>query len=166
MTDTELMTSVDPKWVEQLKHGTDIDAEFIDQMEKVVRTTAEMICAEQPDVPKPDSLYDLDSFSMVQILLELENTLQMKLLERLDGFEGTTFRDVGEFIIRMAQEDDALARGVTLPPVARTGEPTFPEAAQASDEIVIEEDDDLPATPAAAPAAAETDAEAAGGTRD
>ncbi len=127
-----MMTSVDPKLVAHLKQGTEVDDAFVDEMETVVRTTAEMICAEQPDVPKPESLYDLDSFSMVQILLELENTLQMKLLERLEGFEGTTFRDVGLFIIRMAQEDDALARGVTPPPAAAgTGEPTSPEAASA-----------------------------------
>ena len=89
---------------------TVIDEKLVDELEKVVRSTAEMICAEQPDVPKPESLTDLDSFSVVQILLELENTLKTKLLERLEGFEGETFRDLAEFIVRLIQQDEEAAR--------------------------------------------------------
>ncbi|MEV4752945.1 hypothetical protein AB0K21_41930 [Streptosporangium sp. NPDC049248] len=83
-----------------------VDLTLIDDVERMVRGTAEMICAEQPDVPQPESLHDLDSFSMVQVLLELENTTQLKLLERFEGFEGETFRDLAEFIVRFTAKDD------------------------------------------------------------
>ncbi|WP_326645863.1 hypothetical protein OG884_14470 [Streptosporangium sp. NBC_01755] len=86
--------------------ATDVDLTLVDDVERMVRGTAEMICAEQPDVPQPESLHDLDSFSMVQILLELENTTQLKLLERFEGFQGETFRDLAEFIVKLTVEDD------------------------------------------------------------
>ncbi|GAA0821063.1 hypothetical protein ACFQVD_33845 [Streptosporangium amethystogenes subsp. fukuiense] len=86
--------------------ATDVDLTLVDDVERMVRGTAEMICAEQPDVPQPESLHDLDSFSMVQILLELENTTQLKLLERFEGFQGETFRDLAEFIVKFTTEDD------------------------------------------------------------
>lgn len=88
-------------------HVTAVDLTLVDEVERLVRGTAEMICAEQPDVPQPESLRDLDSFSMVQVLLELENTTQLKLLERLEGFQGETFRDLAEFIVRFTAEEDA-----------------------------------------------------------
>jgi acyl carrier protein len=86
--------------------GFDVDPALVDEVEIVVRNTAEMICAEQPDVPRPEALTDLDSFSLVQILLELENQLKMKLLERVDAFEGATFRDLADFIVRLAYLDE------------------------------------------------------------
>ncbi|MER6175764.1 hypothetical protein [Streptosporangium sp. NPDC001681] len=86
--------------------ATDVDLTLVDDVERMVRGTAEMICAEQPDVPQPESLHDLDSFSMVQILLELENTTQLKLLERFEGFQGETFRDLAEFIVKFTTEDE------------------------------------------------------------
>jgi acyl carrier protein len=86
--------------------GFDVDPALVDEVEVVVRNTAEMICAEQPDVPRPEALTDLDSFSLVQILLELENQLKMKLLERVDAFEGATFRDLADFIVRLAYLDE------------------------------------------------------------
>ncbi|MET8049798.1 MULTISPECIES: hypothetical protein [unclassified Streptosporangium] len=86
--------------------ATDVDLTLVDDVERMVRGIAEMICAEQPDVPQPESLHDLDSFSMVQILLELENTTQLKLLERFEGFQGETFRDLAEFIVKFTVEDD------------------------------------------------------------
>lgn len=84
----------------------EIDPKMVDDIEVVVRDTAKMICAEQPDVPEPQALHDLDSFSLVQILLELENLLKMKLLERVDAFEGDTFRDLADFIVRLAHMDE------------------------------------------------------------
>jgi hypothetical protein len=104
-----------PEEVEELKNvnlndidlsGFDVDPALVDEIEIVVRNTAEMICAEQPDVPQPEALRDLDSFSLVQILLELENQLKMKLLERVDAFEGATFRDLADFIVRLAYLDE------------------------------------------------------------
>jgi acyl carrier protein len=83
---------------------------LVDEVEEIVRHTAKMICAEQPDVPEPDSLRDLDSFSLVQVLLELENQLKMKLLERMENFEGETFRDLAELIVRLAYQDEEEQR--------------------------------------------------------
>ncbi|MGW0809536.1 hypothetical protein [Nonomuraea sp. NPDC002799] len=90
-----------------------VDLTLVDDVERMVRGTAEMICAEQPDVPQPESLHDLDSFSMVQVLLELENVTHLKLLERFEGFEGETFRDLAEFIVRFTTADDAAAQEKT-----------------------------------------------------
>lgn len=83
-----------------------VDLTLVDDVEQTVRKTAFMICDEQPDVPRPETLRDLDSFSMVQVLLELENITSMKLLERFEEFSGETFRDLAEYIVRLAQRDD------------------------------------------------------------
>lgn len=87
----------------------EIDPRRVDELEQKVRETAQMICAEQPDVPEPESLLDLDSFSVVQVLLELENSLDLKLLERMEDFQGETFRDLAEFILRPPGQDDEAA---------------------------------------------------------
>ncbi|MBB6421370.1 hypothetical protein [Streptomyces sp. AK010] len=83
-----------------------LDPQVVDKLEETVRETAIKICAEQPDVPEPANLADLDSFSMVQVLLELENILDRKILERLEEFEGKSFRDLAEFIARLLAEDE------------------------------------------------------------
>jgi hypothetical protein len=87
----------------------DLDQEVLDGLEKTVRETAVMICAEQPDVPQPENLADMDSFSMVQVLLELENVLGRKLLERMEEFRGESFRDLAGFIARLKSEENADA---------------------------------------------------------
>lgn len=89
--------------------GEGLDPAVVDGLEQTVRETAVMICAEQPDVPEPGNLKDLDSFSMVQVLLELENILDRKLLERLEEFRGESFRDLAVFIARLQQNDSASA---------------------------------------------------------
>jgi acyl carrier protein len=86
---------------------------LVDEIEEIVRNTAKMICAEQPDVPEPEDLRSLDSFSLVQILLELENSLKMKLLERVEDFEGESFRDLAEYIVRLAYQDEEEQRETT-----------------------------------------------------
>jgi acyl carrier protein len=86
----------------------EVDPKLVDEIEEIVKFTAEMICAEQPDVPEPQTLRDLDSFSMVQVLLELENKLEMRLLERMESFTGETFRDLADFIVRLAYEDEEV----------------------------------------------------------
>jgi len=63
-----------------------------------VVATAKSICADQPDMSEPNSLGDLDSFSFVQVILELENITGKKLLERLEHFKGDTFEDLAAFI--------------------------------------------------------------------
>ncbi|KUL55240.1 hypothetical protein ADL22_01310 [Streptomyces sp. NRRL F-4489] len=82
---------------------------FIDEFTEVIRRTAATICAEQPDVPEPEELRDLDSFSMVQVLLDLENELEMKVLEELEGFEGRTFREIAEHIAGIAERNGTTA---------------------------------------------------------
>ncbi|MBK1787881.1 hypothetical protein [Prauserella cavernicola] len=67
-----------------------------------VRETARTICAEQPDMPEPKTLKDLDSFSFVQVVLELENSYQVKVLEDLENFSGDQFEDLAEFILARA----------------------------------------------------------------
>ncbi|MET9294027.1 hypothetical protein [Streptomyces sp. NPDC003077] len=84
-----------------------LDPEVIDALEKEVRETAVMICAEQPDIPEPHSMTDLDSFSFVETLLELENKLERKLMEHLDEFKGKTFRDLAVAIARVQEAQDA-----------------------------------------------------------
>lgn len=86
-----------------------IDWAAVDELAKAVEETAHTICAEQPDVPQATNLRDLDSFSMVQVLLELENNLDMKLLENMERFEGESYRDLAEFIVRLAYEAEAEA---------------------------------------------------------
>lgn len=76
----------------------------------MAKSMATMICDEQPDVPQPESLVDLDSFSMVQVLLELENTTGLNLLERFEVFSGKTFEDLAEFVVRMAEAENATER--------------------------------------------------------
>lgn len=88
----------------------DLDPAALDELEKLVRDIAVVICAEQPDIPQPDTLTDLDSFSFVETLLELENQLERKLLEHLDDFRGKTFRDLAAGIARVQAQQDA-ARG-------------------------------------------------------
>ncbi|MGW4375257.1 hypothetical protein ACWEJ7_16500 [Streptomyces albidoflavus] len=80
------------------------DAALIDAFTEQIRLTAVAICAEQPDVPEPKELVDLDSFSMVQVLLDLENELDMKILEELEGFEGRTFREIAQHIAGVAEQ--------------------------------------------------------------
>ncbi|MDI6105189.1 hypothetical protein QLQ12_42050 [Actinoplanes sp. NEAU-A12] len=118
-----------------------LDPQLVDGVEKVVRETAIMICAEQPDVPEPSSLNDLDSFSLVQVLLELENVLEIQLLEKLEPFDGDTFRDLAEFIVGLADDEtDEPTESATAGPAA-AAEPT----ASSPTAVATQED----ATPAA-----------------
>lgn len=88
--------------------ATAIDPILVDRMTEVIRQTAIAICAEQPDVPEPQDLSDLDSFSVVQVLLDLENELDVKLLEELEGFRGKTFREISEYIVDIADRKEIL----------------------------------------------------------
>jgi acyl carrier protein len=102
----------------------EIDPKLIDEVEEIVRSTATTICAEQPDVPQPDNLRDLDSFSMVQVLLELENSMSMKLLEKMEHFEGESFRDLATFILIVSAENDEEEQQRAA--VASAGDPPTP----------------------------------------
>jgi hypothetical protein len=77
-----------------------------DEVTKTVADTARMICAEQPGVGEPKSIRDLDSFSFVQIALELETIYGVKLIEDLEDFEGENFEDLAEAIVQLAANSD------------------------------------------------------------
>ncbi len=81
------------------RRGEQIDPGLVDEMEEIIRKIAKDICAEQPEVPEPSSLVDLDSFSMVQVLLEIENSMHIKLLEAMEGFQGQEFRDLADYVV-------------------------------------------------------------------
>ncbi|MFG1641375.1 hypothetical protein ACGFMK_13910 [Amycolatopsis sp. NPDC049252] len=90
------------------ENATKVDLTNVDDVEEMVREIARMICAEQPDMPEPESLRDLDSFSVVQVLLEVENTTDRKLLEKFEDFtEGEEFRDLAAYIVKIVAEEDA-----------------------------------------------------------
>jgi acyl carrier protein len=79
-----------------------------EELRAALQGAAKMICAEQPDVPEPETVRDLDSFSFVQVILEIENYYDIKLLENLGDFSGETFDDLAEFVVSQAGATDAV----------------------------------------------------------
>lgn len=89
------------------KAATAVDLTDVDQVTEMVRDIAVQICAEQPDMPEPMSMRDLDSFSIVQVLLEIENTTKRKILEKFETFNGgQEFRDLADFLVTSFAEDE------------------------------------------------------------
>jgi hypothetical protein len=97
-------------------NAADRDPELVDRLTELVRATAYMICGEQPGVPQPRNLRDLDSFSIVQVLLELEKSTSVLMLEELEDFQGETFGELADDIVRIAERDGALAKLVESVP--------------------------------------------------
>jgi hypothetical protein len=88
--------------------AAEVDLTDVDEVEELVRSTAKTICAEQPDMPEPQSLSDMDSFSVVQMLLEIENTSGRKLLEKFESYAyGEEFRDLAEHIVAIVTWENA-----------------------------------------------------------
>jgi acyl carrier protein len=113
------------------ENATKVDLTNVDDVEEMVREIARMICAEQPDMPEPESLRDLDSFSVVQVLLEVENTTDRKLLEKFEDFtEGEEFRDLAAYIVKIVAEEDAAPAEA---PAAAAPEDAAPAAAPAAE---------------------------------
>ena len=52
----------------------------------------------QLDLPEPQEMSDLDSFSIVQLLLALEDVYNVSLLEDMADFSGESFEELTEFI--------------------------------------------------------------------
>ncbi|MET0234370.1 MAG: hypothetical protein ABW224_07010 [Kibdelosporangium sp.] len=78
----------------------EVDLTNVDEVEKLVREIARVICDEQPDMPEPQSLADMDSFSVVQMLLQIENATGRKLLEKFESYSyGEEFRDLATHIV-------------------------------------------------------------------
>ena len=88
--------------------ATEVDLTDVDKVEELVRETAKTICAEQPDMPEPESMSDMDSFSVVQMLLEIENVSGRKLLEKFEDYSyGEEFRDLAEHIVAIVVWENA-----------------------------------------------------------
>jgi hypothetical protein len=88
--------------------AAEVDLTDVDKVEELVRSTAVTICAEQPDMPEPQSLSDMDSFSVVQMLLEIENVSGRKLLEKFEDYAyGEEFRDLAEHIVAIVTWENA-----------------------------------------------------------
>lgn len=88
--------------------ATGRDPVVVGTLTELVRDAAYMICGEQPGVPRPNLLTDLDSFSSVQLMLELEESTEVMLLEDLGYFRGATFGDMAEHILVIAEQKDQL----------------------------------------------------------
>lgn len=88
---------------------TDAGPELVEKLTELVRATACMICSEQPDMPRPGTLRDLDSFTVVQVLLELEKSTGVMMLEELEDIRVETFGDLATDIVRIAEQGGSRA---------------------------------------------------------
>lgn len=79
-------------------------AELVGEVTDLIRRIADMICGEQPGVPRPEDFTELDSFSVVQVLIELEGRLGVELLERLEAFRIGSFSELGSVVVEIAGE--------------------------------------------------------------
>ncbi|GAB2737890.1 hypothetical protein [Amycolatopsis magusensis] len=82
-----------------------------DEVTRTLVETAKMIYAEQADDEDvPTSVRDLDSFNLVQIVLELENNYDVRLFEGLqpyragEGYRSGDFEEFAEVIVAIAAE--------------------------------------------------------------
>ncbi|SFX77544.1 hypothetical protein OH786_35765 (plasmid) [Streptomyces atratus] len=94
-----------------MSNGTvaaDRDPVVVGALTELVRDAAYMICGEQPGVPRPNLLTDLDSFSSVQLMLELEKSTEVMLLEEVGYFRGETFGDMAEHVFVIAEQKNQL----------------------------------------------------------
>ncbi|WP_067974837.1 hypothetical protein [Nocardiopsis trehalosi] len=77
-----------------------VDREELLSQIKVQAYTVVMFSSNEPqfDLPEPEGMADLDSFSVVQLLLALEDSYDVTLLEDFASFGGTSFEDLADFI--------------------------------------------------------------------
>lgn len=64
--------------------------------------TADLAVPELTDlgeIPDPSELGTLDSFSVILLILALEDTYGVPLLEDMAGFDGKDFDDLADFVI-------------------------------------------------------------------
>ncbi|WP_223167470.1 hypothetical protein [Nonomuraea sp. SYSU D8015] len=69
-----------------------------------------MFTSSEPEfeLPEPKRMDDLDSFSVVQLILTLEDIYDVRLLEDMHAFEGETFDDLADFVaLRISQNGQA-----------------------------------------------------------
>jgi len=89
--------------------GDERVAEALSDLAELIKITATGICDEHPDVPEPHHMLDMDSFSIVHVLLELDNSLDMELLENMEEHRGETFENLASFIMILADEKGELS---------------------------------------------------------
>lgn len=77
-----------------------VDREDLVTQIRVQAYTVVVFSANEPqfDLPEPQSMEDLDSFSVVQLVLALEDHYSAMLLEEITSFKGKTFEDLADFI--------------------------------------------------------------------
>ncbi|QFU89751.1 hypothetical protein YIM_22870 [Amycolatopsis sp. YIM 10] len=100
----------------------DVDPDLVEKLTVLTRDIAYMVCGEQPDVPQPENLRDLDSFLVVQVLLELENSTGVMMLEELEDAQAETFGELANNIIRIAVAGGSLAKLIESVAPDRQGE--------------------------------------------
>ncbi|GAA1439535.1 hypothetical protein [Nocardiopsis tropica] len=73
---------------------------------KVQAMTVLMFTSNEPqfDLPEPSQMSDLDSFSIVQLVLALEDVYNVSILEDMSEFSGESFEDLTLFIAERIQE--------------------------------------------------------------
>ncbi|RKS06877.1 hypothetical protein DFP74_2527 [Nocardiopsis sp. Huas11] len=52
----------------------------------------------QDEIPEPSTMDDLDSFSIVQIILMMEEVYNASFLEEMSDFKGKTFEEMAAFL--------------------------------------------------------------------
>ncbi|SDH94031.1 hypothetical protein SAMN05421505_12754 [Sinosporangium album] len=72
---------------------------------KVQAMTILMFTASEPelDLPEPTDMDDLDSFSVVQLVLALEDIYGVLLLEDMPSFKNKSFDDLADFVMDRIQ---------------------------------------------------------------
>ncbi|NRQ31673.1 hypothetical protein HII36_07430 [Nonomuraea sp. NN258] len=112
------MTAVDDRAVVQENVEREaLKILLFSNLDLVPNTTSEESIPELKDLdelPELTDLTNLDSFSIVLLVLALEDTYGIALLDDMSGFTGTTFADLGDFIYDrlpkpQAQQDSSLS---------------------------------------------------------
>ncbi|ADH70092.1 MULTISPECIES: hypothetical protein [Nocardiopsis] len=80
-------------------------SEILSQI-KVQAMTVLMFTSNEPqfDLPEPSQTSDLDSFSIVQLVLALEDVYNVSLLEDMSEFTGSSFEDLAGFVAERIRE--------------------------------------------------------------
>ncbi|MET9247284.1 hypothetical protein [Nonomuraea sp. NPDC003709] len=76
----------------------------------LILATAEAYREELPDLPDQIELTDLDSFTLVQLILNIEDSLGIVVLEKVPEFKGETFLELAGFLVEMAADDQPEPR--------------------------------------------------------
>lgn len=74
---------------------------------KEIQTFMDQYYAREDGAGDGAEMYDIDSFTMVQLVLYLEDKFNIVILEELHGFSGGDFDAFAEFVAAAYQENDA-----------------------------------------------------------